>query len=104
MIDAYAAESAVLRASAATGPDAALHVAVATVATHEAFGRIELAARAALAALVEGDTLRTSLSALRAPDEAHAREPGGAAARHRRHDGRQGRVSVRMRRGTAPAP
>ena len=66
VIDAYAAESAVLRAVAAgTGADAALHVAAATVVTHEAFGRIELAARSALAALTEGDTLRTSLSALR---------------------------------------
>jgi alkylation response protein AidB-like acyl-CoA dehydrogenase len=65
VIDAYAAESAVLRAAAASGGDAALHVAVATVVTHEAFGRIELAARAALAGLVEGDTLRTSLSALK---------------------------------------
>jgi alkylation response protein AidB-like acyl-CoA dehydrogenase len=65
VIDAYAAESAVLRAIAATGPDAALHVAAATVVTHEAFGRIELAARAALAALAEGDALRTSLSALK---------------------------------------
>ena len=65
VIDAYAAESAVLRALAATGPAAALHVATATVVTHEAFGRIELAARAALAGLVEGDTLRTSLAALR---------------------------------------
>ncbi len=65
VIDAYAAESAVLRAAAATGADAGLHVATATVVTHEAFGRIELAARAALAALAEGDTLRTSLSALK---------------------------------------
>ncbi len=65
VIDAYAAESAVLRALAATGPAAALHVATATVVTHEAFGRIELAARAALAGLVEGDTLRTNLAALR---------------------------------------
>jgi len=63
VIDAYAAESAVLRAAAVTGPDAALHVATATVIVHEAFGRIELAARAALAALAEGDALRTSLSA-----------------------------------------
>lgn len=65
IIDAYAAESAVLRALAATGADAALHVAAATVVTHEAFGRIELAAREALAALSEGDTLRTQLAALR---------------------------------------
>ncbi len=66
VIDAYAAESAVLRAQAAAGAaDAALHAATAIVATHEAAGRIELAARAALAALGEGDTLRTHLAALR---------------------------------------
>jgi len=66
VIDAYAAESAVLRALAAHGtPDAALHAAAAIVVTHEAAGRIELAARAALAALGEGDTLRTHLAALR---------------------------------------
>ncbi len=65
IIDAYAAESAVLRALAATGSSAALHAATATVVTHEAFGRIELAARSTLAALVEGDALRTSLSALK---------------------------------------
>ena len=65
VIDAYAAESAVLRAAAATGDDAALHVATAIVVTHEAFGRIELAARAALAALAEGDALRTNLAALK---------------------------------------
>ena len=33
--------------------------------THEAAGRIELNARAALAAMAEGDTLRTQLAALR---------------------------------------
>ncbi len=66
VIDAYAAESAVLRALAAAGsPDADLHVATATVVTHEAAGRVELAARGALAALGEGDTLRTHLAALR---------------------------------------
>jgi alkylation response protein AidB-like acyl-CoA dehydrogenase len=66
VIDAYAAESAVLRALAAHGtPDAALHAAAAVVVTHEAAGRIELAARAALAALGDGDTLRTHLAALR---------------------------------------
>ncbi|MCC6990366.1 MAG: acyl-CoA dehydrogenase family protein [Acidobacteria bacterium] len=66
VIDAYATESAVLRAlAAASGPEAALHAATATVVAHEAAGRIELAARAALAALGEGDTLRTHLAALR---------------------------------------
>lgn len=66
VIDAYAAESAVLRALAASdAPDAALHAAAAMVVTHESAGRIELAARAALAAVGEGDTLRTHLAALR---------------------------------------
>jgi alkylation response protein AidB-like acyl-CoA dehydrogenase len=65
VIDAYAAESSVLRALAASGSDAALHRATATVVAHEAAGRIELAARSALAALGEGDTLRTHLAALK---------------------------------------
>lgn len=66
VIDAYAAESAVLRAlAAAESSDAALHAAAAVVVTLEAAGRIELAARAALAALGEGDTLRTQLAALK---------------------------------------
>ena len=67
VIDAYAAESAVLRAlAAATRPgDASLHVAAATAVVHEACGRIELAARHALAALAEGDAVRVHLAALR---------------------------------------
>ena len=67
VIDAYAAESAVLRALAATARpgDASLHVAAATTVVHEASGRIELSARSALAALAEGDTARVHLAALR---------------------------------------
>ena len=67
VIDAYAAESAVLRALAATARpgDASLHVAAATAVVHEASGRIELSARSALAALAEGDTARVHLAALR---------------------------------------
>ena len=68
-IDTYAAESAVLRAVAAADAkrqDAALHADAAAVFTHEAAGRIELNARAALAAMIaEGDVLRTQLAALR---------------------------------------
>ncbi len=68
VIDAYAAESAVLRATAA-GPEAAagavaLHVAAATIVAHEAAGRIELAARETLAALLTGDALRVGLAML----------------------------------------
>jgi alkylation response protein AidB-like acyl-CoA dehydrogenase len=65
-IEAFVAESAVLRAQAAGArPDAARHAAAASVVTSDAAGRAELAARTALAALAEGDTLRTHLSALR---------------------------------------
>jgi alkylation response protein AidB-like acyl-CoA dehydrogenase len=67
IIDTYAAESAVLRAQAvpASDPAAALHVDAASVYVSEAAGRIELAARACLAAMSEGDVLRTQLAALR---------------------------------------
>jgi hypothetical protein len=66
--DAYTAESAVLRAIDATNrrvQDASLHVDAASVFTHEAAGRVELNARAALAAMADGDVLRTQLAALR---------------------------------------
>ncbi|MGE0463043.1 MAG: acyl-CoA dehydrogenase family protein [Vicinamibacterales bacterium] len=66
--DAYTAESAVLRAIDAANrklPDAALHADAAAVFTHEAAGRVELNARSALAAMAEGDVLRTQLAALR---------------------------------------
>jgi alkylation response protein AidB-like acyl-CoA dehydrogenase len=68
LIDTYAAESAVLRAKAAvTGkaPNAELHQDAASVTVNEAAGRIELAARSALAAMADGDVLRTQLAALR---------------------------------------
>jgi hypothetical protein len=67
-IDTYSAESAVLRAIAAADtsrPDAGLHADAAAVFVHEAAGRVELNARAALAAMAEGDVLRTQLAALR---------------------------------------
>jgi hypothetical protein len=68
VIDAYTAESAVLRAMATSNgksPVAALHADAAAVFTHEAAGRVELNARGALAAMAEGDVLRTQLAALR---------------------------------------
>ncbi len=68
LIDAYASESAVLRAQDAAGrklPNAALHQDAAKVAVNESAGRIELAARSALAAMADGDVLRTQLAALR---------------------------------------
>jgi alkylation response protein AidB-like acyl-CoA dehydrogenase len=67
VIDTYAAESAVLRAQASANGDeaAALHADAASVYVQEASGRIELAARSCLAAMSDGDMLRTQLAALR---------------------------------------
>ncbi len=68
LIDAYASESAVLRAQDAANrklSNAELHQDAAKVAVNESAGRIELAARSALAAMADGDVLRTQLAALR---------------------------------------
>ncbi|MBI2827874.1 MAG: acyl-CoA dehydrogenase family protein [Acidobacteria bacterium] len=68
MIDTYAAESAVLRARAAATaahPHADLHEAAARTFVNDAAQRLDAAARSALAAMAEGDTLRTLLAALR---------------------------------------
>jgi alkylation response protein AidB-like acyl-CoA dehydrogenase len=68
LIDTYASESAVLRAQDAAGrklSHAELHQDAARVAVNESAGRIELAARSALAAMADGDVLRTQLAALR---------------------------------------
>jgi alkylation response protein AidB-like acyl-CoA dehydrogenase len=65
LIETYAAESAVLRAQQASGRDADLHAAAARVVVNDGALRIEAAAKSAFAAMVEGDTLRTLLAALR---------------------------------------
>jgi alkylation response protein AidB-like acyl-CoA dehydrogenase len=68
LIDTYAAESAVLRARDAAATkmgNADSHHLAASITVNEAAGRIELAARSALAAMADGDTLRTQLAALR---------------------------------------
>ncbi len=62
VIDAYAAESAVLRALSGGDPLAA---DAARVVVNDAAARAEVTARYALAAMAEGDTLRTLLAALR---------------------------------------
>ena len=65
-IDTYAAESAVLRAQAAVGSStAALHEDAARTFVSDASMRIEMTARQVLAAIAEGDVLRTNLAALR---------------------------------------
>jgi alkylation response protein AidB-like acyl-CoA dehydrogenase len=65
LMDVYAADSAVLRALEAGGPKASLHTDAARVFVNDAAMRIEASARQALAAMVDGDTLRTMLAALR---------------------------------------
>jgi alkylation response protein AidB-like acyl-CoA dehydrogenase len=62
IIDVYAAESALLRCMRASGP---LHEAAARVFVNDAAMRVEASAKTALAAMADGDTLRTLLAALR---------------------------------------
>src|SRR5471032_149519 len=67
-IDVFSAESATLRAQAAVeskAPRAALHEDAARVFVNDAALRIDASARQALAAMADGDTLRTMLAALR---------------------------------------
>jgi alkylation response protein AidB-like acyl-CoA dehydrogenase len=65
-IETYAAESAVLRARAAAGSaEAPHHVDAARTFVSDAALRIEVTARQLLAAIAEGDALRTNLAALR---------------------------------------
>ena len=67
--DVYAMESAVLRAqklAAAQGPEAAArYVDMTRVFCNDALGRVEATAKDTLAAMSEGDELRTLLAALR---------------------------------------
>jgi alkylation response protein AidB-like acyl-CoA dehydrogenase len=68
LMDVFAAESAVLRAQAAAArglPNAALHADAARVFVNDAALRVDASARQALAATVDGDTLRTTLAGLR---------------------------------------
>jgi alkylation response protein AidB-like acyl-CoA dehydrogenase len=68
LVDVFSAESAVMRAEAAVRDDGArawLHADAARVFVNDAALRIEAAARQALAAMAEGDALRTMLAALR---------------------------------------
>ena len=68
LIDTYAAESATLRARAASEggiTGAELQVEAARAHVNDAAMRIDTAARSALAAMADGDTLRTHLAALR---------------------------------------
>jgi alkylation response protein AidB-like acyl-CoA dehydrogenase len=68
LIDTYAAESAVLRAREAVTSgrgDAGLHEASARTFVNDAAQRVQATATNALAAMAEGDTLRTLLAALR---------------------------------------
>ena len=59
------AESVLLRATSVDGAMAALHVDAASIFINDAASRIEVLAKQALAAMADGDTLRTHLAALR---------------------------------------
>jgi alkylation response protein AidB-like acyl-CoA dehydrogenase len=68
IIDTFSADSSVLRAlsvSAGKRPRAELQVVAARVFVSDAAMRIDASARQALAAMTEGDMLRTSVSALK---------------------------------------
>jgi alkylation response protein AidB-like acyl-CoA dehydrogenase len=68
LMDVFAADSSVRRAAAAlTGgsPRASLQADAARVFVNDAAMRVDASARQALAAMVQGDTLRTMLAALR---------------------------------------
>ncbi len=65
IIDVFAAESVVLRAAQIPPNQSSLGIAAAEVYVADAAGRVEIAARSALAAMAEGDNLRTLLAALR---------------------------------------
>jgi alkylation response protein AidB-like acyl-CoA dehydrogenase len=68
IMDAFLAESAVLRAlqsAADDGRRTPLHDAAAVVVVHTAASRVDAASKEALAAMVQGDMLRTLLAATR---------------------------------------
>jgi alkylation response protein AidB-like acyl-CoA dehydrogenase len=66
LIDVFAAESVLLRALAAgAGHAGSLHADAAVVFVNDSSARVEITARNALAAMTEGDALRTLLAALR---------------------------------------
>jgi len=65
IIDVFAAESVVLRAAQMPSNQPSIGIAAAEVYVADAAGRVEIAARSALAAMAEGDNLRMLLAALR---------------------------------------
>ncbi|MGH9595171.1 MAG: acyl-CoA dehydrogenase family protein, partial [Edaphobacter sp.] len=69
IIEVFAMESAILRAekiaAAQSGEAAAIYIAMARIYADKAMSTIELAARKVIAAVAEGDMLRTQLTILR---------------------------------------
>jgi hypothetical protein len=67
LMDTFAAESVLLRASAAAASarGEGVHEATARTFVNDAAVRVEMAARTTLAGMTEGDTLRTMLAVLR---------------------------------------
>jgi len=65
LIAVACAESALLRASTVSGPAASLHIDAASIFINDSALRVEALAKQVLAAMAEGDALRTQLAALR---------------------------------------
>jgi alkylation response protein AidB-like acyl-CoA dehydrogenase len=65
VMDVFAAESVVIRAARIPASRSTTEIAAAEVYVSDAAARVEIAARSALAAMAEGDNLRTLLAALR---------------------------------------
>ena len=65
VMDVFAAESVVIRAARIPANRSMTEIAAAEVFVADAAARVEIAARTALAAMAEGDDLRTLLAALR---------------------------------------
>ena len=65
VIAAACAESVLLRASSASGAMAPFHVDAAAIFINDAASRVDASTKQLLAAMAEGDTLRTHLAALR---------------------------------------
>ena len=100
-IDVFSAESAVLRAQAASSGRRRARRCTSTPRACSSTTRrmrIDASARQALAAMVDGDTLRTMLAALRRLLKVTPDQHRGGAATPRGRDGRARRVSVRVGR------
>ena len=92
IIDVFAAESVLLRAAAAGRRADAGIACRAQVYISDAAGRVEIAARTALAAMAEGDTLANAARGAAAAAKVRAGQHRRAAPADRRRDARSARI------------